>query len=548
MTDLVATFYATPEDFDTDTGGVILDEWSPERSFVADLRGAGAAKLIVQNDADTLPAAGGVVAWDAKGTRAFVSLVKKQEVVSIDLLEANEQTTSEMPGHLAIYKDGVIGPPGGTGREPVADTITYDFTHPGYTEDGSWVGAFDIMSVLDAQSSTYDTPGNDLWAIPWAEQLPTGLRIIGPTSGWTPSGFNDAPVGKWYGRDSFTAPVTGIYLFIAGGDNAWTFNMDGSPVASGGGDGNVTTSGFASASYVAISLTAGTHWPSWEVENYPPFGGPNPTGFAAGLYRPGYPPTLIWGTSGGARVNEYPADRPGMTVGTVIRLVTEEQQDAGRLAFVTLDFDDDLDSDGNAWEFFANITASCGRDSCLDLIEKLQASYADIWMDPTGWVLHAYNWGTFAPDSTVTITPGSNIRKLVHRTEDAPAGELLVLSALGWTKVGSGTHQAFLELGTEITETEVGRISTSVLDKLGITRQEIAVDFTPADDGEVPWLNADFVPGCLITAPLIDGSPSEERVLTLGVSLGSDDKLSVAVTVRDRIEELTERLIQELKT
>lgn len=550
--ELTAILYDSVEDYPATPVGEITV--SDAREFMSNLRDAGQGSVTLQNTAAVQPQAGNLIEWlirprgsVAPQVTAFASLVQRRKRTTIDVgEEQNQKTTVEGPGHLAVTTRAPIRPPGGAGRAPRVDTVVYNWVHPDY-DDSGWATATNISGQTVASAKLF-------WPILWADDMPDGsgggTQIVGPSTGTITS----APVGDYYLRDTFSTTYDGIHILFATIDNTGQVYIDGKLVAGNGSEGNPLESGFTRAAIQPLSLSAGTHTIAIKGTNWPIFGGVNPTGVAANIYIPGYPPTLVWQSIASAmKIEEYPAEEPGMTVGTVIRLAVEQvQNELGLLMFLDLSsFDDVNDSAGNPWDYFANITAQVGRDTIYNLIQKLQAVYADIVMEPSSWRIMAYNWGTLTPASGVTLARGVNVTHLEHTTEDTVADGLLTLSdALGWSDQGSPSYaQAFLEVGSEINGAEVVRLAAGVIDTEDHAKTQVDVAFeTKNDDDYYPWWNPDFVPGSTGVVPDEDGSPFTERWLGIGVAeTAESERAIVTVVAKDRVQDDDERFIQQLR-
>jgi LysM domain len=90
----------------------------------------------------------------------------------------------------------------------------------------------------------------------------------------------------------------------------------------------------------------------------------------------------------------YPPSPPGMTVGRVVRVLLEEAQRRGALEGVTLDFTDEVDSDGKSWDPVSDIVTKVGTDYLTFLAKELAETYADFWMHPAQRRLSAWRKGT----------------------------------------------------------------------------------------------------------------------------------------------------------
>lgn len=489
-----------------------------------------------------------IVAFDGSVVAAMAMIVDQDEDIAKAQNEEEAQVaTYSGPLTLGVLKDGLIDPPGGVGRAPKVTDFVYDYTHPDYVEDGAWVGANDLMSVNDGMSVA--DGGGGLWPLPWASNVPQATRIIGPTAG----SASDAPVGVWYWRDTFTTSFDGMHVVFLTADNAATLAIDGKPITTCGGEGDFTTAGFNHGTAVRVSLSAGTHTVAGSVTNYSPFGGPNPSGIAATVLIPNtsnpLAPIIVWNTSGSTHIDDYPAEVPGMTPGTVARLFLESQQALGRLTFVTLTCSDTLDSDGNAWAVTPTISVRVGQDDGLSLFLKMMAAYADVRVEPGTWVIDLFNKDAMAPASGVTFDD-SNLTSLRFRRLRLTADELLVDSQLGWSRAApGGRRQGYLPLGTEDNADELGRLATSELTVSSNPRDETTLTFRPADDSELPWKNANFVPGCTVTCPTRAGGTTTDRVVQIGGSFSSEtgEVAAITVVIKDLILQDQERTLRAIK-
>lgn len=565
--DLTAKYWA-PGQFPSGTSSSIEDATS--LSFLAELRSAGQASLEILNDASVQPASGGIVTFDVKGTRAFAAICRNRTRVTVAAGEDSDQrTTWDMPGHLARFQDAPIFPPNGLGHVPRVDTFTYNFAHPGYDDPLSvFESATEVCTVEYAQlnasnlPATVDVDGRWGYLQVWDPGFPAHA-VSGVGSGTTqilwgsdgdPTGLSTG-IGKRCFYEDITFPYTGLYYLFVGADNTFQSFLNAAPLTNGGSvpagsTGNPENSSYSHTTIFPITATAGAARIAFVVENYPPFGAPNPGGLAAALYIPGYPPTLVWETTSSMRVtSDYVDELPGMTANQVIRLMTEDAQSYSLLSEIDLSsFDDDTDSASASTTELTNITVTVGRDTCLNVIEKIQASYADVRMPPDSWSLEVYNRDTLGGASGVTYAAGTNLTSLVHKTEAALAASVLVVSdPTAWARAGSGDPCRFIELGKEVEPVEISRLAQTALDVFSTERRETTLSAVPLDDTEVPWVNTDFIPGCTATAPWITGTPTSYRVLALGCSVSGDaEELQVAVTLNDRIQELNERIIEEL--
>lgn len=546
---IVATYFA-PGEF-PDGASTELEE-IPVLSVTPDLRSAGSASLEQMLTASVQPASGGVIAFDVRDfdgglTRAFVARCKTATYATKTPDPKDQRAKWECPGHLEVLSKGLITPTRYVGLWPKMQTIAFNWAHPDY-DQSAWTTATSMSSVADAKSGQVNewgasTPGGPwAWSDEWAESNALTADIIGPDDGSVTDVSNpNAPNQDHYFRQVIAVGTAGAYRMAVSADNTAEFYMDGVLLG--------TYDDWLHLTWFDVDLTPGFHVVAVHLSNYPATI-PNPCGYSWALYSANGVFTAKSVAADTVHV-EYQADPPGMSWGEAWRHAFQPHIDAGRSWALAIDwdFDDDVDSAGNAWSKDPNLTAQVGKDSLLSLWQKGQQSYIDGWMDENGWTLHAYNFGTYAPTSGFTMETG-NLTTLTHKTEEPVAEELLVDSELGvWLSVGSGETQGFVAMGTEVALGDVNSRGEQILAVYGDVREEITGSYEPRDNTEIPYVNTDLRPGSIANAPLLSGDASDERVLT--VTLGyseSADRLMVGMTLKDRIQERNERIITELES
>lgn len=557
MTAVLTADYFPPGEFPAGTStpfylGDKTDAKCTEQSFEAELRDIGSSKIEQRITATLIPETGGMVAYKVQGVAAFAAFFRRQTYVTIASEEDDGQRiTHELEGHLSVFGNGVIATPNDVeGASPVIDTIVFAWPHDEF-DQSAWTTANSLSTVADAKAGgatewgTASPYGPWPWSSEWDEFNALGADIIGPDDGSVTNVSNpNAPNQHHYFRQVISVATTGAHRMAVGADNYAEVYVDGILIGTCGDWRHIT--------WLDVDLTPGFHVVAVHLVNYPATIA-NPCGYSWALYSEDG--TFVEKSRAANTVHvEYQADPPGMSVGTTIRLALKPYVTNGEAwaTAITLAFDDVYDSNGDPWETLTNITAEVGS-SILDLIVKLMQSYAVIVMDPGGWTLYAYRFDATPPSSGVEFEVGRNITSLTHKTEDAPATGIWVRSdGLGWTKYGTGPRWRKIDLGSEVAAFDVAIQSAEILAKLGVNRREISLTFAPdaaASPSEFPWLNTNFVQGCLAIAPDLppDLSPVSERVLALGcaVSQGAEE-MQVTVTLADRIEELNDRMITEL--
>lgn len=247
--------------------------------------------------------------------------------------------------------------------------------------------------------------------------------------------------GTDYFRFDFTlASATTVVFYVSAADN-FDMYLNGAGVMTG--DDAPGTSSDRTWRCVA-ALPAGNHCVAFRVHNNTTTDAwlacsafqCNPDGVTGALQLG----TFIFTTgfeAGGTtlydfRSQQYPADPIGVTVGMVISAMLTEAQARGRLLDWGVNFSDDVDSNGNAWDNISEVELPVGG-SISDCLIKLAAVYCDFSVNVVGKTLNAYRWremGNFAGAAGTSGTqpvfssalfggnPGvrlSNILELVHQ-------------------------------------------------------------------------------------------------------------------------------------
>lgn len=345
--------------------------------------GSGSIELL-NADADLSSIADGdIVRFTLYGWAAFAMIVREREQTTIAEGEESAQRTKlSGPGHLATLDTALVYPSRGVASLPIEEDRVFSWAAPDF-DDSAW----DTATALIQQGGVgaywenlpADWPDPEAWWI-WAN-VPNALE-------W-------APAGSCYFRTTFTVPADGIskLAYLATFDAKGELYVDGQLIASGDygvePDVNIYSG--------VIDMSAGDHTVAiWCENDIDPEGDQihNPggvlfTGYGADAAGQWVSKVPIVHTDSTWRILAYPPAPPGMTVGEILRHVIAEAQARGALAGVTLAFDDDVDSDGDAWPVLAEVSTKVGTD-VLTFVRELTASYVDVWMSPASYRLYAW--------------------------------------------------------------------------------------------------------------------------------------------------------------
>lgn len=510
-------------------------------SFEAMLSESGAGSFDLKNDDaawESFARDGtDVVAVDVLGARRFALLVEQLARKTVDQNEEVGQVTSfSGRGHLACLSRALVYPALGVDRHPVEEDRQFNWTSPVY-DDSGWDASVLIDDVGGAKSD---------WPIPWAEDFPDDTAEIL----WAPYFLPDfAATGEVYFHQRFTATQAGRHIIFATADNYAEVYIDGALVITVSGNNGF---GFTHAQQIDVDLDVGEHLVAIVGTNLPlGGGGVNPAGIAWAIYVPGYPPDLVAHSDASeCTIVGYPSEPPGMTPGEVMRLAVEEAQARGEISYVTLGFDDTNDSNGNPWPVVADIATKVGTD-LLTFFREIAGTYVDLYMPPDGYELRAYNIderGTSSGVEFAAPADGGQAISLDHQLNLGRVNKELVRWGGGWSEesAGDGDFPALLGLGALSSRAEVQRVAQGQLDVFADPREQITVEIEPRDASETPFLAFDV--GDTVTCPLVDGTPDEVRVITIGVTEeGTTGRPLYSTTVKDLILGTQERFVQAIK-
>lgn len=236
------------------------------------------------------------------------------------------------------------------------------------------------------------------------------------------------------------------------------------------------------------------------------------------------------------------------TPGEIMRILLEECQDRDELLDVTLDFDDTLDSGGNAWpkievEFDATATYA-------DAVNVLEASWIDVGMSTEGLVLSAWNKDERGTATAIAVTSAAprEVQSDTETVDNEIGNDVLLLHDKGMYLYESPL--SVLAYGRRPAGSlQVGSISDPViLDQIGAAYLSGRTNPSTSRVTEVvPTFDLDCEPGDTIS---VEGDTL--RVMEIAYSLdptGALRKVPVLSTpyeqARARAERSVERLIAQ---
>lgn len=354
-------------------------------------------------------------------------------------------------GDIAQLENVPILPYNGVDARPQATSRPMSWAAP-EADLTSWSAA----TVLhDEVSAPWATPQTDPpWFQPWFP--PKGF--LDHTAKWIAASTPDPETGHPPGKRRFVRDVTisteGWYQMQTAADDGVRFLVDGILAAEGAEDPGDT---FILPIITPIYLSAGVHRFAWEVENYDKpateavgtFGGPNIMRLAWALYEmPDGAATVL--TSGDlvahsdANTKTIDSDDPppAPTWGRILRAFFEEAPTDSPAGAWTLDFDDDVDSNGDPWtECGDQSFGVCDDTSLLSVIQQGATSGCIDWHpDPASQTLHVTNFGALGSNHDAVFNRSNG--RLTDLTSTGIAGRvagLVVRYNTGLTIVDDAT-------------------------------------------------------------------------------------------------------------
>lgn len=500
----------------------------------------GSGQVVVQND--LAPAAldtDSAIVASFDGSPEFTLIVEQLDKVLVTIEEeAGEVTVATCRMLRSILDRAAVRPTSGFDRNPFGDTRTFSFASPEFVTDGAWVVPTVIVTNVLTDSTYYTGTPAGFWGVaePW----------IGPSSGTQ----SQAPLGYWYGVYDFTLAADTDVVFGFGVDDRASLFIDGFLLAAIA-PGSDPTSGYRVTTSATVRLSAGSHRLAWKVVN--DFGHADP-GFGVGATIAGNPTALcytawsieagrltgrLFGSAdyAGARILEYPAAAPGMSVHQVASIVLAENQADGILTGVTLDGSNTLDSNGNAWPVYEFITADVGR-SLLALLMEWSQTYCDFDLyGPTSLRLFMWRWHERGGAVGVTYSVANqNLDKLVKRDLAPVTDALMVRWSKGWTRVPSsgGGRVGILQVGGAESVHEATTLAGKQVAVQGVEQTMYLADIAPHGVGDVPY--RDFRHADLVTVAGVT-----ERVVQIDGTLSSD-VLLLTTRTRERIFDVQDQI------
>jgi hypothetical protein len=372
--------------------------------------GSGAVKIhILDTDLaahPTLKNYGNIIRCQLDGIDRFAFIIESRDLPPAPVDEhAGQWWTLSGRGVLGILANAIVYP-----EVPITWTSPRDRTF-GYMalayDDSAWTAAVQLQQQGDLSGYIPNYHG-----IPSGWPDPSAWWISSQaTTGSDPNIVN--PVGTSYFRKSFTMATGGSYAIFATVDNQFRMWLDDELLIDNLSQGHL---GYINLQRVDKPLAAGNHTIAIEAVNTAFPTGNNPMGVLVSIIQLDHSgkltSTVLLHTDNTWLADDYPATPPGMSPGTIMRLLVQEAQARGALTGVTLSFTDSLDSNGHAWTEIPDIAFPLGMP-LLEIARTLVEGFVDVSMTPT-LVLNLYKKYQLGSDlsGSVTLAVGTDFEEL----------------------------------------------------------------------------------------------------------------------------------------
>lgn len=453
-----------------------------------------------------------IVRFVVDGTRRFTGIVEKLTKVAADPnnRKAGQVITVTGRDAIVILDDGVVYPALGLGVVS-PDTRYFNFASRNYVED-TWGDATEVKQQ-NVAGDPYDNAPID-----WDD----------PDAYWISDEFSGTPPTHEF-ELAFRSPVFtvpsgegGDYRFEYSADDGARVWVDEYKRAD-----EIAAGLWGESRYFDVTLDEGDHQVAVMLVNLErPDPDLNIAAFIltcrkilAGGQSFGDP---ILRTDGTWRRRAYTSPAPGFTPGQILRTVIGEEQTAGGLASLAVDFTDEKDSAGVDWPDKVDVAFRVSS-SLLDVAYHLvEEGLCDIALDPDGMTLHA--WVKRGDDTpTTTIAVADNVGALAHEKKRAGKNTAIVQTAEGrWLEVASSSHVT--TYGRKVGGADFGSAPST---PAGQRMAEAWFRDQAGQNENIRDLRVEgpgypeLTPCNLVTAEAYDGTSADRRVLA--VALSEDD-------------------------
>lgn len=486
--------------------------------FLHELNGDGSGSYRISLDDATLAAhptlldQGNVVKVKLGGSVLFGWIQGKPEKSYQNSEEAaGRQATVNGLGMRSILQSTVVFPENqGTGQPyDLRDTFSENRPTDFSSYDGPWRVTADWDTPVGSLQSTHPPSGK--YPYSWVD--PTAYWI------WSTDPLSSALLEINYFRAEFTLATDTVVGVWATGDNRiLSLRLDGEEIAA---DDPAELYGFKKTNAAQpVPLAAGTHTIAASVQNRSGAGGFLCTLGTVDLE--GDLDTVILNTNTTDWEVHTETPEPGWTAGQILVRLVQDSQLRSEIVDVTLDFNNSIDSNGDAWDTDRiNRSWRVGSD-LLDVLQQLIANGVDADMN-AGYLLHV--WKHCGDDLSGSVE--IELTDCLDHTPETDASLVRnsILVRYGerfWTLVedsasiaAHGRKSASITAGSTDGLAQATTLGQQMLDEMAHPQVTITIQMT-SEKGPQPY--DAFGLGDVITAPGLDGEPAPLRVMSFAAS------------------------------
>lgn len=355
-----------------------------------------------------------------------------------------------------------VDPHYGPGHIPWGDIRNFGWQAPELLDNGTGPWPWSTPNVRLSQGNPDAHPPYGLYGKPYGYPNPLSTNLWGqaPVNGADPAGFS-------YFRYRFTLNRDIDVTFYVTADDLFVLALDGVDIVEWQTDGAANASG--ATYWRKLHLAAGDHVVAARVENLNRPGISENCGLfnmcatyavtpwqtspwettdtqeflftTAGWSADYYDATVGAPHPQGWRSLAYPERAPGMSPGSILRILIIEAQARGELPGWTVTFTDLLDSAGNAWpEYVSEFAVRVGTTYTEVLKQLVDQGYIHWAVSADNLTLHV--WAAnhdFGVAPGATYTEGTNIASLSSGDKWGLARDkALARTENGWVRRGTG--------------------------------------------------------------------------------------------------------------
>lgn len=472
-----------------------------------------------------------VVRFTLDGTAVWAGVVRRPQV-TLRASSEEEQEQADYPVHglLHLFDEVRVEPELGAGS---ISPKTRRFDHSSkYFDASAWDDAVEIKqqsATSPAQWTTDTGQAPDKFTDGTAWWIWSRAQVVGPPP---------QPVGRIPWRYEFTLADEGLYGFEFSADDGREIILDGEVI-----DADLGEFAWGNTHEVKRFLSAGDHVLAGWAENMPrDLAASNVAGFILSCHEMDNGGktwgAVVFHSDDTWKVLDYPAAPPRMTPGHIVRVLVEEAQDRGMLTGLTLDFTDDLDSNGDAWATPVDLVVQVG-DTYWNVLRQIIETSVDVRMAAIGLELQMFNKGEMGTASGVTWNLDLDLASAGFDGEDATGTAMLTQDERGyWTwreapLIGVvGRVEVAEELGAAPSDDAADMMASAIFDEIGQARDHGSFGVEPAS-GEVPFV--DVLVGDTVTLVDVDEVPA--GVEMEAATVAEDENGFAVFTVEAVVEE-----------